>query len=65
MNRDEFEKIERREVTKEDLEAALKGVLLSETDRPKSENREPTTEELRTRWRLHRRDTDAEPNAAE
>ena len=48
--------IERDEVTREDLENALKQVLLSPAEsRPRSENREPTREELSRRYRLERR----------
>ena len=56
MNRREIDAVERDEVTREDLEAALKQVLTSTADeRPRSENREPTREELNRRVRLERR----------
>ena len=56
MNRKEIDALERYEVTREDLEAALKQVLLAPMEsRPKSENREPTREELNRRYRLERR----------
>ena len=43
-------------VTREDLEDALKQVLVSPAEsRPRSENREPTREELSRRYRLERR----------
>ena len=60
MNRDEFDKTDRREATKEDLGDALKQVLIGPAkDRPRSENREPTKEELTARYRLDRRSRSA------
>ena len=59
------ESVERDEASEQDFTDAFKMLLQDAPDRPRSENRQPTTEELRTRWRLHRRDSDAEPNAAE
>ena len=57
MNRREIDTVERDEVTREDLEDALKQVLLAPLEsRPRSENREPTREELNRRVRLERRD---------
>ena len=56
MNRDEIESVERDEVSRKDLEDALKQVLLLPAEsRPRSENREPTRDELATRYRLDRR----------
>ena len=56
MNRDEHDKTERRETSKRDLEDALKQVLIAPAEnRPRSENREPTKEELTKRYRLDRR----------
>ena len=56
MNRAEIESVERDDVSREDLEDALKQVLTSAVDdRPRSENREPTREELNRRVRLERR----------
>ena len=47
---------ERDPVTLEDLEEAVGQVLLAPAeDRPKSENREPTREELSQRWKMKRR----------
>ena len=41
---------------RQDFEDALKTVLLAEIpDRPRSENREPTRDELNRRWKLTRR----------
>ena len=57
MNRREIDAVERDEVSREDLEDALKQVLLAPLEsRPRSENREPTREELSRRVRLERRD---------
>ena len=55
MNRREIDAVERDDVTREDLEAALKQVLLAPQGSVKSENREPTREELNRRYRLERR----------
>ena len=56
MNRREIDAVERDEVTREDLEDALKQVLLAPLEsRPRSENREPTRKELNRRVRLERR----------
>ena len=56
MNLREIDAIERDDVTREDLEDALKQVLLAPLEsRPRSENREPTREELNRRVRLERR----------
>ena len=47
---------ERDPITLEDLEDAVGQVLLAPADGlPKSENREPTREELNQRWKLTRR----------
>jgi len=56
MNRREIDAVERDPVTREDLEDALAQVLTAPMeDRPRSENREPTREELNRRVRLERR----------
>ena len=56
MNRREIDAVERDDVTREDLEDALKQVLLAPLEsRPRNENREPTREELNRRLRLERR----------
>ena len=49
----EFEKTERREVTMADFEGAFRQVF-SHSDKPKtkSENREPSKEELNRKWKL-------------
>ena len=48
--------VERNPVTVQDLEDAVSEVLLTPVeDRPKSENRTPTREELDRRWKLTRR----------
>ena len=59
MNRDEFDKTERRDVSDEDLKDALKGVLLAPRGKARSENRQPTKEELAERYRLDRRSREA------
>ena len=57
MNRREIDAVERNEVSREDLEDALKQVLLTPLEsRPMSENREPTRKELGRRYRLERCD---------
>ena len=56
MNRSEIDAVEREAVMHQDLEDALKQVLLSPLEsRSRSENREPTREELNGRVRLERR----------
>ena len=56
MNRKEIDAVERDEVTEQDLKDALRQVLLAETaGHPRSENREPTRDELNRRYRLERR----------
>ena len=54
MNRKEIDKVEREEVSREDLEDAFK-MLLAPRGEAKTENREPSKEELETRWKLTRR----------
>ena len=50
MDRREIESVERDDVTREDLKAVLKQVLLSPTaSRSRSVNREPTREVLNRR----------------
>ena len=56
MNRNQFDKTDRRVVTDKDLKDALKDVLLAPRGKERSENREPTREELGRRYRLGRRD---------
>ena len=55
MNRDKFDKAEHRDVSGKDLKDALKGVLLAPRGKARSENCEPTKEELTDRNRLDRR----------
>ena len=55
LNRKEFQKEDRRPVSKEELREAMEQVLLA--DKPKeqhSENRTPTKAELKQRHRLDR-----------
>lgn len=54
MNRKQFDKTERRDVSKDDLKDALKDVLLAPRGKVRSENREPTKAELGARHRLDR-----------
>ena len=56
MNRRKIESVERAELEEDEFLAALTQVLLSPAEsRPRSENREPTREELERRYRLERR----------
>lgn len=56
MSRGEIRAVERGNASREDLEDALKQVLLAEPDeRPKRENREQTRKELDRHYRLERR----------
>ena len=54
MNRKEIAKKEHGEISRKDFEDALKAVLLAPRGEAKTENREPTKEELETRWKLAR-----------
>lgn len=49
-----FDETERRPVSKDDLEDALKGVLLAPRGKSRSENKEPGKDERETRYRLDR-----------
>ena len=60
MNHAQHDKTDRREISKRDLEDALKQVLIAPSEnRPRSENREPTKEKLTARYRLDRRSRSA------
>ena len=48
------ESVERDDATMDDLTDAFKMLLKDAPDRPKSENRRPTNEELNRRWKLTR-----------
>ena len=56
IDRNQFDKTERRDVSKADVMDALAQILGTDAPkRPKSENREPTKDELEQRWRLDRK----------
>ena len=55
MNKRQFEKVERRPISKADLEDAMRQVLLAPRGTTKSENRTPTEAELNQKWRLDRK----------
>lgn len=56
MNRKQFDKSERRLVSKGNFLDALWQILPSDQpDAPKTENREPTSKEANRRWGLARR----------
>lgn len=55
MNRHQFDKTECRKVSRQDLLAALRGMLLAPRSRVRSENREPSQAELEIRCRLDRK----------
>lgn len=55
MNKDEFDKTERHNVSDKDLKDALKDVLLAPRTKVRSQNREPGKDELEKRFRLDRR----------
>ena len=55
MNRKQFDKEPRRPVTKDEFLEALESILLAPRGDTRSENREPTKEELERRYRLDRR----------
>ena len=52
-HKEEFEKIERDEVTEQEFMDAL-GILLKPKTKVKFENREPTRQDLETRYKLIR-----------
>ena len=54
-NRHQFDKSERREVSRQDLLAALHEVLLTPLGQVRSGNRTPLKAELETRGRLDRK----------
>ena len=55
MNRKQFDKMERRGVSKQNFLNALAPILASDQpERPRAENREPTKAELERRYRLDR-----------
>ena len=56
MNRNQFDKTQRRDVSDKDVKDALKSVLLAPRGKARSENREPTKAELEARYRLDRKD---------
>ena len=56
MNRREIDAVERDEVEEDEFFAALEQVLLAPQGNVRSENREPTREELNRRYRLERRE---------
>ena len=55
MNKRQFDRTERRDVSQKDVLDALESVLLAPRTGVRSENREPTKAELSTRYRLDRR----------
>ena len=55
MNRNQFDKTERRDASDKDLKDALKDVLLAPRGKTRSRNREPTKVELEARHRLDRK----------
>ena len=57
MNRNQFDKTERRPVSKRNFLDALRQILTTDQPKPsRTENRDPTPKELRKPWRLDRRD---------
>lgn len=56
MNSREIDAVERDEVEEEEFLAALEQVLMAPRGNVRSENREPTREELNQRYRLERRE---------
>ena len=55
MNKRQFDKVERRPVSKDDFEDAMKQVLLAPRGEAKSETRTPTKDEINQKWRLDRK----------
>ena len=52
MNRKEFDKTVRDPVSARDFDKVLRQVLTAPVGKSKSENREPTREELNQKWKL-------------
>ena len=54
MNRDQFDKTGRRDVSEQELDEVMRQVFTALMSDTKSENREPTREELNQNWKLVR-----------
>ena len=56
INRNQHDKTEREPVSRQNFKDAMRQILATEEHkRPRSENREPSKDELRKRWKLERR----------
>ena len=55
MNKKEFEKIDRKPVTLDEFTSFVRQILSTPVSARKSENREPTREELNRKWKLVRK----------
>ena len=54
MNKKEFDKTEREPVSEQKLDTAMHQIFTAPVSDSKSENREPTREELNQKWKLIR-----------
>ncbi len=52
FNKKEFDKAEREPVSEEELDEAMRQIFTAPVSDTKSENREPTREELNQKWKL-------------
>ena len=52
FNKHHFDKTEREPVSEKDLDAAMRQIFSAPVSEGKSENREPTVEELNQKWKL-------------
>ena len=52
LNKKEFDKTERERVSEQELDAAMRQLFTAPVSDSKSENREPTQEELNQKWKL-------------
>ncbi len=55
FNKKEFNKTEREPVSEQELDAVMRQVFTASMSDTKSENREPTREELNQNWKLVRK----------
>ena len=52
MNKKEFDKTEQEPVYKKEFNEVMRQILTAPVSKTKSENREPTREELNRKWKL-------------
>ena len=55
FNKNEFDRIERETITKKEFDDTMRQILTAPVSDSKSENREPTMEELNQKYKLVRK----------